>query len=47
MMKQESSKESILQNNKSSLNSSKSKAMYTFSKEDRFPHLPPQGRYTI
>lgn len=37
-------KSSLVDNNKSSLNISKSKAMYTFSKGDRFPFLPAGGR---
>ena len=39
MEKQESVRERVFQNNNSSLNNSKSKAMYTFPKDDRFPAL--------
>lgn len=46
MHKQETNIESIISNNKSPMNTSKSKAMYTFSKGDRFPGIQPEGRYT-
>lgn len=45
MEKQESIKDRLFQNNNSSLNNSKSKAMYTFPKDDRFPALVAEGVY--
>jgi hypothetical protein len=42
---QKESKDSIWASNKSPLNTSKAKAMFTFPKQERFPTLHTEGRY--
>ena len=37
--------ESVFQNNRSSMNTSKAKAMYSFCKGDRFPNLHSESKY--
>lgn len=42
---QKESKDSFWSSNKSPLNTSKAKAMFTFPKQERFPTLHTEGRY--